>query len=70
MPFEEFCKILGLALRSKGWLIEDDGSDYDYPDTSLIKVDGPYVDENANLICAVIIPDELECELKKLMDKA
>ncbi len=58
MTFDEFCKKLGLAIRSEGWLIEEDG--HDYPDTSMIKVYGPCVDENANLVCCVIIPDELE----------
>jgi hypothetical protein len=54
MSYDEFCEMLGLQLRSKGWLITD--GDSDYPDTSGIEVLGPHENLDGDTLFTVVVP--------------
>ena len=55
MSYDEFCEMLGLQLRSKGWLITD--GDHDYPDTSGIEVLGPYENLDGDTLFTIVVPN-------------
>ena len=54
MDFEEFCEMIGLKARAKGWIIE--GDNYDYPDLTPIDVLGPYTNLYGDTLFTVVLP--------------
>ena len=66
MIFEEFIKLLGLKCISTGWSKEKDAEE---SDPMQLKVDGPYIDEFGEMICAVRIPDDLWLRIREYKDR-
>lgn len=54
MPFDEFCEMIGLKAREKGWIKEGDG--YDYPELDSVMVLGPYENIDGDTLFTVVLP--------------